>query len=145
MAPVCGNRNKKGISDSKPLEQDELEIVQEEPQTSKDAEIEALRKERDVLIEALKNQQLRNRVEETDRNNGFENPFAKPSHRQQGGERHLVRASTLDPRCAKGPPNHRLTIPRSQDPQDHQASHMEFHRDGDYEGDVVFEHHRSRD
>ena len=56
MAPICGNRNKKGISDFEPLEQDELEIVQEEPQTSKDAEIEALRKKRDVLIKALKNQ-----------------------------------------------------------------------------------------
>ena len=51
-------------------------------QTLKDAEIEALRKERDVLIEALKNQQLRNHVEETDRNNGFKNLFAKPTHWQ---------------------------------------------------------------
>ena len=66
-------------------------------------EIEALRKERDVLIETLKNQQLRNRVEETDRNNGFKNLFAKPTHWQQGRERHLVR-----------------------------ASHLEFHRDGDF-------------
>jgi hypothetical protein len=34
-------------------------------------------------------------VEETDHNNGFENPFAKPTHRQQGGERHLVRKHQL--------------------------------------------------
>jgi hypothetical protein len=49
------------------------------------SEIEALRKERDVLIEALKNQQLRNR--------GLKNLFAKPTHWQQGGGRHLARAS----------------------------------------------------
>ena len=49
------------------------------------SEIEALRKERDVLIEVLKNQQLRNR--------GLKNLFAKPTHWQQGGGRHLARAS----------------------------------------------------
>uniref|UniRef100_A0A2N9I0Q3 Uncharacterized protein n=1 Tax=Fagus sylvatica TaxID=28930 RepID=A0A2N9I0Q3_FAGSY len=130
MAPVCGNRNKKGISDSKLQEQDELEIVQEEPQTSKDAKIEALRKERDVLFEALKNQQLRNRVEESDLDDGFENPFAKPNHRQQGGEKHHVQTTNLGSQRVKEASKLRFTIPGSQYTQNLRDPHLVFHEVG---------------
>jgi hypothetical protein len=66
MAPMRGNKNK-----NKALE--EIETVSEEPQTSKDAELEALRKEVETLTEALRSQQWCDREEESD----FENPFAK--------------------------------------------------------------------
>uniref|UniRef100_A0A2N9IAJ9 Integrase catalytic domain-containing protein n=1 Tax=Fagus sylvatica TaxID=28930 RepID=A0A2N9IAJ9_FAGSY len=64
MAPMRGNKNK-----NKVLE--EIETVPEEPQTSKDAELEALRKEVETLTEALRSQQWRDREEESD----FENPI----------------------------------------------------------------------
>jgi hypothetical protein len=57
-------------------------------------EIEALRKERDVLIEALLSRLTGSREE---------GDILREHH----------------------------SIPRSQDPQDHQASHLEFHRDGE--------------
>jgi hypothetical protein len=77
MAPVRGNKkNKEIVSEVEPQIHNGVEIVVEEPQTSKDAEIEALRREVETLTEALKIQQPQNRVGEADFEEGFENPFA---------------------------------------------------------------------
>ena len=79
MAPMCGNKNKNIVRDLKPKASEEIGIIPKEPQTSKDAELEALRKEVEKLTEALRNQQWHDREEEPD----FENPFAKQDHRLQ--------------------------------------------------------------
>jgi hypothetical protein len=50
--------------------------VNEEPQTLKDAEIEALKKEVEILTEVLRNLRWYDRESKAD----FENPFAKPHH-----------------------------------------------------------------
>jgi hypothetical protein len=63
MAPLRGNnKNKEIISGPEPPLQNGVEIIVEEPKTSRDAEIEALRREVETLTEALKIQQPQNRV-----------------------------------------------------------------------------------
>ena len=54
MAPMHGNKNV--IRDLGPKSLEEIETIPEEPQTSKDAELEALRKEVETLTEALRSQ-----------------------------------------------------------------------------------------
>jgi hypothetical protein len=85
------------INETEPQTQDEIEVVHEEPQTSKDAEIEALRKEVEVLTKTLQNQQWHDREEEPD----FQNPFAKQNHRLQEWENHCVRTTNLGSRSVK--------------------------------------------
>jgi hypothetical protein len=81
MAPLHGNKKNKEIdSEAEPQTQDRVEFANEEPQASKDSEIKALLKERDALNEDLKKQQLRNRVEQSDLNDGFEDLFARSNH-----------------------------------------------------------------
>ena len=90
--------------------QDRVEIVMKEPQTSKDAGLEALQREVKTLTEALKIQHLQNQVGETDFEEGFENPFAQPHHRWQDW-------ALLNPRRG------RVINPRSngmKEPLDHQ-------------------------
>lgn len=82
MVPICGNKNKKVITKPKPQFKDNHEIAHEELQTSRDANFDALRKELNALTKALLNQQLHNRVEESDLEDEFENPFARPNHQQ---------------------------------------------------------------
>jgi hypothetical protein len=53
MALMHGNKNKNIIRDLGPKAPKEIETIPEEPQTSKDAELEALRKEVETLTEAL--------------------------------------------------------------------------------------------
>jgi predicted secreted protein len=57
MAPMRGNKNKNIIRDLELKAPEEIETIPEEPQTSKDAELEALRKEVETLTEALRSQQ----------------------------------------------------------------------------------------
>lgn len=73
MASMRGNKNKNIIRDLGPKAPKEIEVISEEPQTSKDTEIEALRKEVETFTEALRNQQCHEWENEPD----FENPFAK--------------------------------------------------------------------
>ena len=122
MAPMRGNKNK-----NKVLE--EIETVPEEPQTSKDAEIEALRKEVETLTEALRSQQWRDREEESD----FENPFAKQDHRFQEWGRHHARTTTGDSRREREPTDLRFTMPGAHK---HPNPH-DFHSEPTEE-DVVF-------
>jgi hypothetical protein len=126
MAPMRGNKNK-----NKVLE--EIETVPEEPQTSKDAELEALRKEVETLTEALRSQQWRDREEESD----FENPFAKQDHRFQEWGRHHARTTTGDSRRGREPTDLRFTMPGAHK---HPNPH-DFHSEPTEE-DVGFEDHR---
>jgi hypothetical protein len=126
MALMRGNKNK-----NKVLE--EIETVPEEPQTSKDAELEALRKEVETLTEALRSQQWRDREEESD----FENPFAKQDHRFQEWGRHHARTTTGDSRRGREPTDLRFTMPGAHK---HPNPH-DFHSEPTEE-DVVFEDHR---
>jgi hypothetical protein len=137
---ICGNRNKKGISDSEPPEQDELEIVQEEPQSSKEAEIEALRKEVEAPIEALRSQQWVNQ-EGFDFENPFGNNFVNMDHQQQREEIHLARAPNLGSWRAREPLDHRFSIPKPHRPPDPRESHFVSHRERDFEGERDFEPH----
>ena len=105
MALIRGIKNKKGVSEPEIQSQDEHEIVTDKPQSSRFVEIEALKREVSALTEALEKQQWLNLVE-PNRVDPFENPFAKLNHRQQGGEKHCMRASIFDSRCARGPPIH---------------------------------------
>ena len=56
MASMRGNKNKNIIKDLGLKAPKEIEVIPEEPQTSKDAEIEPLRKEVETLTKALRNQ-----------------------------------------------------------------------------------------
>ncbi len=97
MAPMRGNKkNKEIVNEAEPQTQDGVEFANEEPQASKDSKIKALMKERDALTEALKKQQLCNRVGETDLDDGFENHFAKRDHRWQEWENHQIWFTTHD-------------------------------------------------
>jgi hypothetical protein len=81
MAPMRGNKkNKDIVRELEPPVQEAHKIVNEESRTSKDAKIEVLRKEVETLTETLWNQQKCNRGEESDLDDGLENPFAKPNH-----------------------------------------------------------------
>ena len=126
MAPMRGNKNK-----NKVLE--EIETVPEEPQTSKDAEIEALRKEVETLTEALRSQQWRDREEESD----FENPFAKQDHRFQEWGHHHARTTTGGSWRGREPTDQRFTMPGAyKHPNPH-----DFHSEPTEE-DTGFEDHR---
>jgi hypothetical protein len=132
MAPMRGNKNKNIIRDLGPKSPEEIETIQEEPQTSKDAELEALRKEVETLTEALRSQQWHDREEDPD----FENPFAKQDYRFQGWGNHRMRSGYGDSRRGREPVDLRFTMPRTQP---HSNPH-EFHRERAEEG-VAFEDH----
>ena len=133
MAPMRGNKNKNVIRDLGPKSPEEIESIPEEPQTSKDAELEALRKEVETLTEALRSQQWHDREEDSD----FENPFAKQDHRFQEWGNHRMRSSYGDSRRGREPADLRFTMPRTHP---HSNPH-DFHREH-AEEDVVFEDHR---
>uniref|UniRef100_A0A2N9HNR8 Uncharacterized protein n=1 Tax=Fagus sylvatica TaxID=28930 RepID=A0A2N9HNR8_FAGSY len=134
MAPMRGNKkNKDIVRELEPLVQEAHKIVNEESQTLKDVEIEVLRKEVEILTKVLRNQQLHNRGEEFDLDDGFENPFAKPNHWQQGGENHRVRATHLGSRRVGEPFGHRSTILEPLYLQDLREPHLIFHQEGDHE------------
>jgi hypothetical protein len=142
MASMRGNKkNKDIVREQEPLVQEAHKIVNEESQTLKDVEIEVLRKEVEILTKVLRNQQLHNRGEEFDLDDGFENPFAKPNHWQQGGENHRVRATHLGSRRVGEPFGHRSTILEPLYLQDLREPHLIFHQEGDHERGLGFEDH----
>ena len=95
----------------------------EEPQTSKDAEIEALRREVETLTEALKIQQPQNRVGETNFEESFENPFAQPHHWRQEWGNHRSQTTNLGSRHVKEVSDLQFTIPGPHHTQDHRVNH----------------------
>jgi hypothetical protein len=141
MALVSGNKkNKEIVSEVEPQIHDGVEFANEEPQTSKDAEIKALRKEMVALTEALGNQQWVNR-EQADFENPFGNNFVNMDHQQQREEIHLVRAPNLGSWRAREPLDHRFSIPKPHRPPDPRESHFVSHRERDFEGERDFEPH----
>ena len=132
MAPMRGNKNKNVIRDLGPKSPKEIETIPEESQTSKDAELEALRKEVETLTEALRSQQWHDREEDPD----FENPFAKQDYRFQGWGNHRMRSGYGDSRRGREPVDLRFTMPRTQP----HSNPYEFHRERAEEG-VAFEDH----
>ncbi len=141
MALVSGNKkNKEIVSEVEPQIHDGVEFANEEPQTSKDAEIKALRKEMVALTEALGNQQWVNR-EQADFENPFGNNFVNMDHQQQRKEIHLVRAPNPGLWCARESPDHRITMPKPHQPLDPQESHFVSHGERDFKGEKDFEPH----
>jgi hypothetical protein len=141
MALVSGNKkNKEIVSEVEPQIHDGVEFANEEPQTSKDAEIKALRKEMVALTEALGNQQWVNR-EQADFENPFGNNFVNMDHQQQRKEIHLVRAPNPGLWCARESPDHRFTMPKPHQPLDPQESHFVSHGERDFKGEKDFEPH----
>ena len=119
MAPMLGNKNKTTIRDLGSKAPEEIETILE-PQTSKDAKLEALRKEVETLTKALRSQQWHYRDEEFD----FKNPFAKQDHRFQEWGHHRVRTTTGDSRRGRELVDLRFTMPGTyKHPNPH-----DFHR-----------------
>ncbi len=188
MAPMRGNKkNMDIVRELEPPVQEAHKIVKEESRTSKDVEIEVLRKEVETLTKTLWNNRnaiegrnltlmmdlripLLNRItgSREERTIACEHRFlvhiVREDHRTQDTQIVIPisspmlienqtkvsndrnhhgeplgfhsRAPIVDSRCARGPPNHRCTIPGSQHPQDHWASHLVFHKEDDYERDL---------
>ena len=122
MAPMRGNKNKNIIRDLGPKASEEIETIPEEPQTSKDAKLEALRKEVETLTRALRSQQWHDRQEESN----FENPFTKQDHQFQEWGRHHTRTTIGDSRRGREPTNLRFTMPGAHkhlNPHDFYSEH----------------------
>lgn len=139
MAPVRGIKNKKVITKPEIQLQDEPEMEPDNPQSSRDAEFEALKREVRVLTEALKNQQLCNPLEEPELHDGFEKPFATQNHRVPELGNHRAKATQFGPWRVEDHSNHRSTIPKPPNPHQLRDPHLSLHQEEAHEEGLGFE------